>query len=485
MWKGPDLAATHKVQSHRGIIERVFAALKKFLVLQGGDLGDIAVREMELDVVMALHNLKERSRQGLMATIPDRGPKAPHSHIITRDLEPDLKIPKEVLLEGANFPRHLTAFRSALTSLVPLIKESMDVKNGECLFTNRVLDRGANLLAGGNVLQVAVLDAGDDIWWVRASVGASMKNVTYKCLVQLQNHVGLINCCGECKNGYVAWAYAYLFCAVFGRAYWFRVHRNKFCAHVCATLLLLVKWIEAPDSLTLVQKCYFEYILLSYFTSLLKFVRKKKLVKPDTVLRFFPLEKVLPSVEKVSRRLLFHPQPIRHVAKRQACFCKKASDAWMLRCGQCHERFHKSCVGAHALDGQDEKNWRCGFCLGDVDGEGNRVWILKRLKKNKVEVEVVKSRNDMASPSAKGIDTEGADEEAVGPSTWKELVLEAEIGGMKTNRKLKELRDKAGKAMKEAGHHVVDEMIGGGVGPRVVNDRLADELLHNGFIEEN
>ena len=87
---------SHVVQSHRGLIERMFARLKKWGILSGGSVDSVDTLELELDAAMALQNLNDMDRLGLFHLIPARPPFAPSSHIITRDLAPNLKIPKGV-----------------------------------------------------------------------------------------------------------------------------------------------------------------------------------------------------------------------------------------------------------------------------------------------------------------------------------------------------------------------------------------------------
>lgn len=75
------------MQSHRGIIERRFAHLKMFEILQGGSCDSIEIKEKELDAAMALCNLQNYQREKRMQNIPERPPFVEHSHIITKDYE--------------------------------------------------------------------------------------------------------------------------------------------------------------------------------------------------------------------------------------------------------------------------------------------------------------------------------------------------------------------------------------------------------------
>ncbi len=199
--QGADLKATHRVQTHRGMIERQFAILKNWHGLFGGKCESIDTLEMELDSAMALDNLNLRHRLELTAGIPKRAPFAPNSHIITPDRDVDLHIPKSIALESPKFPAHLKHFHTALTSLVPHMSRAIQNDGKDALFSNRIVKRADNLLKGGNVLHIGVQDAGAGHWWVRVSAGASMKSTVYNCWVDLLENVGVVGQAGQCKNG--------------------------------------------------------------------------------------------------------------------------------------------------------------------------------------------------------------------------------------------------------------------------------------------
>jgi hypothetical protein len=186
------------------MVERRFASLKKWLVLQGGIVESIITAEMECDAAMALDNLMLRMLENLQNDIPARALFAPDAHIITRSVPPPLKIPKAVDWKAAAFPAHLKAFREALTVVVPRVSKAIQVNGPQALFSNRIVKRAENLRAGGNVLQVSVQDAGGGSWWVRMTVGASMKDHVYNCWVHLTVGAGITATMGSCKNGYGA-----------------------------------------------------------------------------------------------------------------------------------------------------------------------------------------------------------------------------------------------------------------------------------------
>jgi hypothetical protein len=195
------LKKTHKVQSHRGMVERIIRRVKEFASVQGVKIESIEMFEILLDNVCAQHNLKEMMRQGLVHLIPKAAPHAPDAHIFTLDLEPSLKIPRETRQDAPKVPLHLRKFHEELRSIVPRLKPVLAGAGPDACFSTRVLARGRNLFEGANVLQVTVQDEGDGLYTVRFNVGASMKSPVYKCYIQLKKDEGLIRQACECKNG--------------------------------------------------------------------------------------------------------------------------------------------------------------------------------------------------------------------------------------------------------------------------------------------
>ncbi len=192
---------THVVQSHRGLIERMFARLKKWDVLKGGLVDEVAFKEMELDCAMALQNLNEMDRLGLMRLIPERPHFAPGSHIITSDLEPSMKYPAGLALDSDKVPAHLRRFHSAMSDIAPELRKAIVGVRGKNIFTERTRKRGENLFKGGNVLQVLVEEQPLDNWLVRFTVGASMKTSVYNNYCVLNKSEGVVQQICECKNG--------------------------------------------------------------------------------------------------------------------------------------------------------------------------------------------------------------------------------------------------------------------------------------------
>ena len=113
------MKAAHRVQSIRGIIERGFAALKKWFILFGGNSTSIKTKEMELDLAAALENLWKRFKANLVEGIPARAPHPMDAHIITKPTDAQLKIPRQIDFKSDHFPRHLLDSYDFLRAVVP------------------------------------------------------------------------------------------------------------------------------------------------------------------------------------------------------------------------------------------------------------------------------------------------------------------------------------------------------------------------------
>lgn len=194
---------SHKVQSHRGLIERMFARLKKWEILQGGNIEGIDAFEMELDSAMALQNLMERGRLELMGGIPHKAPCPADAHIITRNLTAKLSIPKAITQENAKFPPHWKTVIQRMASITPDLQKILKGDSQLQIFSQRVLKRGENLFSGGNVVQISSQVLNNDVVRFQARVYASMKIPCYTTFFEVQKGDGIIRSTCSCKNGYV------------------------------------------------------------------------------------------------------------------------------------------------------------------------------------------------------------------------------------------------------------------------------------------
>jgi hypothetical protein len=178
----------------------MFARLKKWQILIGGDIESIDSFEKEMDSAMALQNLIEMERLGRMGSIPDRAPRPPNAHIITRDLEPDMKIPVPVTPENAKFPSHWKTFIDRMSGVVPDLRKILAGDETLKIFSERVLKRGHNLFSGGNVAQISCKMLENDVVRVQGRVYASMKSPCYTTFADLQKGDGVLQSACDCKN---------------------------------------------------------------------------------------------------------------------------------------------------------------------------------------------------------------------------------------------------------------------------------------------
>lgn len=180
----------------------MFGLSRRFENCEGGLIDNIVILEKEMDVVMALHNLSERCRQGLMDGIPDRSPCPPDAHIITRNDEPNMKVSGSITMENAKFPSHWKQFMSGMMFVLPDIEKILRADENLSIFSPRVLKRGSNLYLGGNVAQISCKLMENDVFRVQSHVYASMKAVCYTVFADLQKGKGVLRAVCDCKNGY-------------------------------------------------------------------------------------------------------------------------------------------------------------------------------------------------------------------------------------------------------------------------------------------
>lgn len=240
------------VQSHRGLIERMFARLKKWEVLFDGLVNSADTWEMELDCAMALQNLLEMERLNLLDMIPARPHFAPGSHIITPNLAPSMKWPKPLSWNHVKMPVHLKDFYRDMSTIAPKLRTIVLQLPGGVKFSPSVMKRGEAKFLGGNVLQVQVQKTPADQWWVRFSVGASMKAPTYKCYCILDANTGLIDQICECKNGLVFLKHCQ---QVLCHLSYVLYERNGLCGDLNAGLRMLCHWFYDQKNVCVVSKC--------------------------------------------------------------------------------------------------------------------------------------------------------------------------------------------------------------------------------------
>lgn len=181
--------------------------------------------------------------------------------------------------------------------------------------------------------------------------------------------------------------------------------------------------------------------------------------------------------------LLFHPDPIWTEGERDRCFCNKKPNKKMLACEDCHEWFHFDCVGMIQATAEAADRWQRGYCRSPLNADGKREWFLLIPQGGRKHAKKAKPRADDASPKAQGLEIDGSDMVPLGPRSWAEVEVEVARSSKKINLARKAAKAAATRAVGAGGHHIVDEMIGGGVGPRKVTEALIDELDGAGIID--
>jgi len=233
-------------------------------------------------------------------------------------------------------------------------------------------------------------------------------------------------------------------------------------------------------------RCFWYIASISYdYPS--QVVRVSKMQKTDVWSRKLPLQTVIPLAEQLRKILLFHREPIYADVERLYCICHGKSNSHMLGCEGCNEWYHGGCMALKgpAFDkAASDKMWRCGFCLGAPDEDGNVVWCsgISEAQKKSKRAKIVRHVDN--TPLRRGIALDASQFLPQRIPTRAEIAEEIRIGGEKKREEELAKRGKAARAVKRGGHHQVDMRGNGGVVPRKVNGRLVDELAEAGMLSE-
>jgi hypothetical protein len=184
-------------------------------------------------------------------------------------------------------------------------------------------------------------------------------------------------------------------------------------------------------------------------------------------------------LDSINGLVVLHPDDFWTKAGRLTCFCRKKSNGQMTKCGECFEWYHHKCTGLSEVQAKGMDDWKCGYCAGTPDKDGNCKWIYEIPKPKRGVAPVADVRNISRTPRLMSEDTDAAAE----LTSWADVIEYCRKSGKQLNLIMMKNRALAAKLVKEAGHHVGDEMSGGGLATRAVDDRLVDEFVGEGILD--
>jgi hypothetical protein len=205
--------------------------------------------------------------------------------------------------------------------------------------------------------------------------------------------------------------------------------------------------------------------------------------KPDKVLRYRPLKEVGDALSKLKKVVLFHPEPIALELPPQYCVCKKGectsgkrSNA-MIQCDECYDWFHFKCVGLKDEGVADGEDWKCEWCLSDVDKQGYQRWRTGR--------KIAKKRHRLDTPRFNGAQPgQDAPTRYSAPVSWDDKVAEVKELARRAAIKKRKLTEAVEQLVDGEGHHVRDAEGLAGLEMRPINEGFIDELVGAGIVNE-
>lgn len=206
--------------------------------------------------------------------------------------------------------------------------------------------------------------------------------------------------------------------------------------------------------------------------------------KPDRVLRFRPLNEVQRAISRLSRVVLFNPDPICKELPPQYCVCGQGErrggkkTKHMVQCVECWQWFHFDCVGLGDEADIDGVDWKCEWCSSAIDQNGRQRWISGRKK--------AKLRHFKDTPKHQG-GVLGGDPPIrySNPRSWDDKVLQVQELARRAAIKKRKLTEAVEVLVNEGGHHLVDAEGMAGLELRPVDDGMVDEMVGAGLVEED
>jgi hypothetical protein len=177
--------------------------LKQWKIIVDRNIQDVESVEIDVDVCMALCNLKRRAADGTLDSIPKRAPKGATSRNITPPTDPIVTIPRSLstkLRSWTDDASMLKRFHSFMTSAAPQLKKLL--ANGNH-FTPTIQTRGQGLHDGAFVLQFSLYETPAGGWWVVPRCGASYNMWNQTGALDISPVFDIVQAVCSCTNGSV------------------------------------------------------------------------------------------------------------------------------------------------------------------------------------------------------------------------------------------------------------------------------------------
>lgn len=206
--KGDDVAASHRVQSLRAVVEQTIGDLKTAKVMDGNKISSSRLMSKVLDCVIGLHNFRVLRKADPNFVIATRVHAIPDQHIfrpLISEKDVDLHIPKDAPDLSAAENAHIRGFKEFLPSAAPAIKRAVERDGADRIFFPTVRKRGQNLYNGAYVLQLQVQHEDLGVWTVKYCVGASYSYEIHNGYFEMDRDLAVRQNICDCYSGYV-WA---------------------------------------------------------------------------------------------------------------------------------------------------------------------------------------------------------------------------------------------------------------------------------------
>jgi hypothetical protein len=195
------VASSHKVASHRAVVEQTFADIKRWKVMEGNKVRDAKRFEKVLDCVLGLHNLKVLMKNDPNSIIPNRRNPILNEHIFFPKEELNLSIPNPITPFIRDTVPHVFEFQAFMTSAYGAVSRALTNRGNDAVFFPTVGERGKNLFKGAYLLQLRVVKEDLGVWTIKYTVGASYSYEIHEGYFQMREDVAVIASICDCYSG--------------------------------------------------------------------------------------------------------------------------------------------------------------------------------------------------------------------------------------------------------------------------------------------